>query len=97
MNKIVLILSALTLSACKTVQPDTGLATAVQIPPLPENLAQKAGPLPSSDDTTMGGQVKDNTRNIREYNSKATQLNNLIDLYNCVRDAVNNKKEFKCP
>lgn len=86
---------ALLLAACKTA-PDTGLVTGVQIPPIPEKLAQKAGPLPGNTDITMGGQVKDNTRNIREYNNKAFQVNDLIDLYNCVREAVNNKKEIKC-
>jgi hypothetical protein len=85
---------ALLLSACAT--NNTGLAPAVQIPPLPENLAQKAKALPSSNDLTMGGQVKDNTHNIREYNGVSTQLNHVIDMYNCVRDSINNKKEPKC-
>lgn len=94
MKKLVLI-SLFLVSACSTPR-DTGLAPAVQIPPLPENLAQKAGPLPPNSDETMGGQVLDNTRNIREYNEKAFQVNDLIDLYNCVREAVNNKKEIEC-
>jgi hypothetical protein len=76
---------------------ETGLAPQVQIPPLPENLAQKAGALPASDDATMGGQVKDNTHSIRKYNAVSTQLNHVIDAYICVADAVNNKKEIKCP
>lgn len=86
---------ALLLSACAT-NNSTGLAPAVQIPPLPDNLAQKARALPASSDLTMGGQVKDNTHNIREYNGVSTQLNHLIDVYNCVKDSVNNKKELKC-
>ena len=94
MKKTLLVL-ALLLSGCAAA-PDTGLATGVQIPPLPEKLAQKAGPLTPNQDTTMGGQVLDNTQNIRQYNDKAFQVNDLIDLYNCVRDAVNNKKEIKC-
>lgn len=95
MKRTVLVL-ALLLSACKTT-PDTGLTTAVQIPPIPENLAQRAKSLPANTDTTMGGQVLDNTRTIREYNAVGFQVNDLIDLYNCVREAVNNKKEIKCP
>ena len=95
MKKSILVL-VLLLAACKTTG-DTGLVTGVQIPPIPEKLAQKAGPLPPNEDITMGGQVKDNTHNIREYNAKAFQVNDLIDLYNCVREAVNNKKEIKCP
>lgn len=86
---------ALLLSACAT-NNSTGLAPAVQIPPLPDNLAQKAKALSASSDLTMGGQVKDNTHNIREYNGVSTQLNHLIDVYNCVKDSVNNKKELKC-
>lgn len=93
--KKLIIVAALLLSACKTA-PDTGLTTGVQIPPIPENLAQKAEQLPPNSDTSMGGQVLDNTRNIRAYNEKAFQVNDLIDLYNCVREAVNNKKEIKC-
>lgn len=85
---------ALLLSACAT--NSTGLAPAVQIPPLPENLAQKAKALPLSNDLTMGGQVKDNTHNIREYNEVSIQLNHVIDVYNCMRDSINNKKELKC-
>lgn len=95
MKRTVLVL-ALLLSACKTT-PDTGLTTTVQIPPIPENLAQRAKSLPANADTTMGGQVLDNTRTIREYNAVGFQVNDLIDLYNCVREAVNNKKEIKCP
>jgi hypothetical protein len=93
MKKSIIVL-ALLASACSTT--DTGLAPQVRIPPIPENLSQRAGQLPSSSDTTMGGQVLDNTRNIRTYNEKAFQVNDLIDLYNCVREAINNKKEVKC-
>jgi hypothetical protein len=92
MKKLVLVLL---LSGC-TTPSDTGLAVGVQVPPLPKSLAQRAESLPPNTDTTMGGQVLDNTRNIRAYNEKAFQVNDLIDLYNCVREAVNNKKEIKC-
>ena len=93
MKKIVLVL--LLLAACKTTD-DTGLVVGVQVPPLPETLAQKAEALQPNTDTSMGGQVLDNTRNIKKYNEKAFQVNDLIDLYNCVREAVNTKKEIKC-
>lgn len=76
---------------------DIGLAPAVQIPPLPENLAQKAEPLPPVEDATMGGLVQANVEASREYNAVSFQLNKLIDLYNCVQIAVNNKKEPECP
>lgn len=93
MKKLVLVLL---LSGC-TTPPDTGLVTGVQVPPIPRNLAQRAEALPANTDPTMGGQVLDNTRNIKKYNEKAFQVNDLIDLYNCVREAINNKKEIECP
>lgn len=93
MRKLILA-SFLLLAACGGA--DTGIAPQVQIPPIPENLAQKAAKLPENNDTTMGAQVRDNTSNIRAYNDKASQVNNLINLYNCVREAINNKKEIKC-
>lgn len=93
--KKLIIVAALLVSACAS-KPDTGLAPAVQIPPIPENLAQKAEPLPPITDPTMGGLVQANVQSSKQYNSVSFQLNKLIDLYNCVRDSVNNKKEFKC-
>jgi hypothetical protein len=93
--KKLIIVAALLVSACAS-KPDTGLAPAVQIPPIPENLAQKAEPLPPVTDPTMGGLVQANVQSSKQYNSVSFQLNKLIDLYNCVRDSVNNKKEFKC-
>lgn len=92
--KKVIIAVAFLLSACAT--PDTGLAPAVQIPPLPENLAQKPEPLPPITDPSMGGLVEANIESTKKYNAVSFQLDRVIELYNCVRDAVNNKKEFKC-
>jgi hypothetical protein len=96
MKRYILLLlpMALMLEGC----PDrsTGLAPAVQIPPIPSELSKKATPLPANTDASMGGQVTDNTNNIKAYNSIGVQLNKLIDLYNCVRQSVNNK-ETKCP
>jgi hypothetical protein len=89
------ILVALLASACAT-KPDTGLAPAVQIPSLPENLALKAETLPPITDGTMGGLIEANVDTSKRYNSVSFQLNKLIDLYDCIRDSVNNKKELKC-
>lgn len=94
MKKALIVLSLLSLTACST--KDTGLVVGIQVPPLPASISEKAKQLPASEDVTMGGQVQDNTSNIRSYNSVAFQTNYLIDLYNCVREAVNNKKEIKC-
>lgn len=85
----------LLLAACKHA-PDTGLATPVQIPDLPPNLAQKAGPLPDLTDPTMGGLVRDGVQSDMQYNSVSHQLNNVIDLYNCIKTSINTKKEIKC-
>jgi hypothetical protein len=88
------LLLVLALSACGG--GSTGLALGPQIPPIPENLARKATALEGNSDVTMGGQVRDNNGNIRAYNGVAYQTNSLIDLYNCVRESINNKKEIKC-
>lgn len=93
MKKLVLALALLT-AACAGKQ--TGLAPAVQIPPLPGNLAQKAEPLPPITDPTMGGLVQANVDTSRKYNAVSFQLNKVIDLYECVKEAINNKKELKC-
>lgn len=93
--KKLIIVAALAVSACAH-KPDTGLAPAVQIPPLPGNLAQKPEPLPPITDPTMGGLVQANVDTSKKYNAVSFQLNKVIALYECVRDAVNNKKELKC-
>lgn len=89
-----LVLPLALLSGC--CNRETGLAKSIQIPALPANLAEKAKVLPINTDATMGGQVTDNTSNIRAYNKEGHQKNTLIDLYNCVRESINNKKEPKC-
>lgn len=82
------------LAGCKTT--DTGLTAGIQVPPLPAQLSQKAAQLPPASDKTLAGQIRDNTSNIKAYNTQAYQTNALIDLYNCVRESVNSKKEPKC-
>ena len=93
MKKLILALALLT-TACAGKQ--TGLAPAVQVPPLPGNLAQKAEPLPPITDPTMGGLVQANVDTSKRYNAVSFQLNKIIDLYVCIRDAVNNKEEPQC-
>lgn len=92
--RLVLILGLLALSAC--AKPETGLAVGPQVPPLPSQLSQKAGRLEPNSDATLAGQIRDNNKSIRSYNDVAHQNNKLIDLYNCVRESINNKKEPKC-
>lgn len=91
---LTLILIGSLLSSCGK---DTGLAPPAQLPPLPERLAEKSYQLPANSDTSMGAQVLDNTNTIKQYNQVATDKNRLIDIYNCVRDSINNKKDvIKC-
>ena len=82
----------LLLAACQTT---TGLAPNARIPDLPANLEKKAGPLPQLTDPSMGALVRDGAATDMQYNSVATQTNNLIDLYNCVKTSMNDKKDPK--
>ena len=97
MKRIVAItLTSLFLTACATTQPpQTGLAKPVQIPELPEAMSIKAERLPDITDMTLGGLIRDGVQTDKQYNSVASQLNRLIDLYNCVRISVNTGKDPK--
>jgi hypothetical protein len=92
MKRVLILLFAL--SAC-THKPDIGLVTAVQIPDLPPNMAQKAGPLPELKDPSMAALVEDATNADMRYNSVSHQLNSVIDIYNCVKVSINEKKDIK--
>ena len=89
----VLILALLLVGCAK---PETGLAVGIQVPPVPLQLSEKAKALSPNNDTSMGGQVLDNTRNIREYNEVGFKYNRLLEYYNCVREAVNQRKKPEC-
>lgn len=92
MKKLVLILSLL-LVGCS--HDDTHVVPGVkpvEIPALPANLSVKAKKLPPITDNTMGGREVVGATSDQAYNSIAHQLNKTIDLYNCVRDSINNKK-----
>jgi hypothetical protein len=92
-----LLISAVSLAlvgcAHKEEEP-TSLGTPVRIPEMPSNLAVKAKPLPPITDNTMGGLVIDGTNTDMKYNEVAHQLNNLIDLYDCVKLSINEKKDI---
>lgn len=69
----------------------------VQIPDAPPELLVKAKPLPELTDPTMGGLVHDGVQTDIIYNDVGYRYNKLIDLYVCVQDSVNNKKDLdKC-
>lgn len=97
-SKILAILLVASLSACKTTSPDTGLGYSPQIPELRPELATKAKALPPITDNTMGGSQIQGAQDDMQYNSVAHQLNTVIDIYNCVRTAINNRKDIReCP
>lgn len=94
-NKFLIMLLAVSLSACKTTSPDTGLAYNPQIPELRPELGVKAKALPPITDNTMGGSQIQGAQDDMQYNSVAHQLNTVIDIYNCVRNAINTRKDIE--
>ena len=91
---IALFLAILALAACSHDQ-NTGLAKGVEIPDLPVNLGKRAEKLPPIKDTSMGTAHIQGAEDDMQYNAVSTQLNSLIDLYNCVKFSVNDKKDIK--
>ena len=96
-SKIMIMLLPLALAACATTkdEPVPSGVTAVRVPELPYPLNQRATRLPDITDNTMGGQVEAGIEADTAYNDVAFRYNNLIDLYNCVKDAINNKQEVE--
>jgi hypothetical protein len=72
-----------------------GKAPAPKVPALPDALARKAGALPPLTDPSVAGQQKDAADTDRRYNDVAHQLNNVIDAWFCVKDALNEEKDAK--
>ena len=89
-----ILLVAILLVGC--TQPQTGLGTYPKVPPVPEQLNDKAQALPPNSDLTMAGQIRDNNRNIRAYNERGFKYNRLLEYYNCVREAINERKKPEC-
>jgi len=94
MRLLILLAPIALLAACG--HDTTGLAPAVQVPVAPSVLTQRAERLKPNTDTSVQGQVLDNTNSITMYNRVASQLNAFIDYFDCVRIAVNNKKDLNC-
>lgn len=96
MKKLILIaVISLSLAGCKHTDgvDDAPGVVAVKVPNLPEALDRKVERLPDLTDLTMGGQVRSGIEADRAFNDVGFRYNKLIDLYNCVQDAVNNKKD----
>lgn len=84
------------MSACAEKQINVGMAQPVQVPEMPVELSTKATRLPDITDPSFSNIILDGADTDIQYNSVSHQLNNLIDFYNCVRIAVNEKKELQC-
>jgi len=86
---IVTVVTMLFTGCATTEQQPIGLAKPVQVPALPPELSRKAARLPDIKDDTFGGIIKDGLETDKSYNAIAHQLNAVIDLYECVRKAMN--------
>lgn len=85
----------LVLAGCSTSRGgETGLARSASIPELPPELAIKAEQLPPLTTNTMGGLQVQGSIDDATYNSVAFRLNDVIDIYNCVRDSYNSGKDI---
>lgn len=95
--KYLIVSLAMILSGCATTQsiPNVGEAKPIQIPKLPKSLSEKAERLPPLQDNSLATLLRDGLETDKLYNDKAIQLNNLIDLYNCVREASNEQDSSK--
>jgi len=89
--RALIIAAMLSLSACATT-PDLGEAKPVSVPALPPTLAERAKALPPLTDKSVKGQLEDAIATDRAYNDLAHRYNALVDLYECVRSAINDSK-----
>lgn len=85
---------ALLITACGHDQ-QTGLARPPALPELPLVLKTKATALPPLEDSSMGGLVISGSKDDKQYNSVAHQLNTLIDTYDCIKENYNKEKDLK--
>ena len=91
MRKIFILGSLLLLSACKEYVP----APQLTVPPLSERYT-KAEKVPDINGLSMGEREKAGVESDIKYNDVGGKYNNLIDLYNCVRVAINERKVPDC-
>jgi len=95
-NKILIVIASLTLVGCATTHeftPDG--VTPVRIPDLPAGLSIKANQMPQIESNSMGAHVSAGVDADIAYNDVAFKYNHLIDLYNCVKQSINNKTDLK--
>lgn len=93
-NKILCVILPGLLCACaSTPPPPVSGVIPVQIPDLPAELSTKAERLPPLADPTLGGMVTSGIQADTAYNDVAYKYNNIIDFYNCIKVAINTKKD----
>lgn len=85
---------AFLLSACNPKQ--SPIVSSPRVPDLPANLAIAATNLPLISDTTMGTAHIQGVKDDMQYNALRDRYNNLLSLYNCIKESINKRKEVKC-
>lgn len=92
MRTLLTLVLCVSLSGCCTPTPPPN---SVRIPDLPPQLQIRAQPLPKLIDPTMAAQTNDSVNTDMKYNAVATQLNQVLTIYDCIKVAVNDKKDIK--
>lgn len=84
---------ALLLSACGGERPQTGMAPPPALPELPEPLRKRAEPLPPITDPSVEGMLRDSVDTDIRYNEVGSQLNALLDAYECIKRSLNERAD----
>lgn len=91
MKKVLLIVTLLLTACGREYVPVKGVVP----PPLPPQLSKKAKALPPVTDRSLGGLIVASAQDTQAYNAVASQLNSLIDVYDCVRLAIDKNTDVK--
>ena len=96
MNPIVplIVIMTVALTGCIT-KPVPVTPTPVQMPALPSSLNQRAEPLPPATATDLHGLIRESMATDRAYNEVRDRLNTVLDVYDCVRTAMNTGSDAK--
>lgn len=94
--KLSLIPLALLLASCAHSVPDIGQTIPPKVPDLPADLSRRADRLPPLTDPTLEGLQRDAVTTDRAYNDVAGRLNSVLDVYECVKKAINSQKAVDC-
>ena len=89
--KHLILAAALFLTACSHTSTPPGVEHP-KVPDLPAYYQEKATSLPPIVDPGMGNLAIDSAETSEKYNEVAHRYNGLVDLYNCVKESINQKK-----